>query len=265
MYTDEDIERLKLLRRCVNNGRRISDVAALPTDALLALAAEDDQERPAVTYPVPPVGSNVEGILAECVAAMESLDRERLERALNEAKISLSSPALRQQVISPLLETIGNRWQEGSLRIMHEHMASTIVRSFLASLRNGHHHPSAPKIVLSTPPGQAHEMGAMMAAATADELGWSVCYLGPNLPAEEIAAAVRMTGAQVVALSVMYRDNDSHVLQELSRIRRFVDPSVPVLVGGRSVPALQTRIEATGCVVTPSIEEFQEQLTSFVR
>jgi methanogenic corrinoid protein MtbC1 len=48
---------------------------------------------------------------------------------------------------------------------------------------------SAPKILVTTPQGQLHELGALIVSAVASTEGWNVTYLGPNLPAEEIVGA----------------------------------------------------------------------------
>lgn len=263
LYSDDDLERLKLLRSCVNGGRRIGDVARLPNEELRQLIAADTPEVPAAK----PVRKSDNGdtaasrLLAESLDALESLDKARLEGALKEASIEMSSPHLRNGVIVPLLETIGERWRDGSMRIAQEHLASAIVRSFLSSLRNGRH-AHAKRIVITTPAGQLHELGALMAAAAADEAGWNAFYLGPNMPAEEIAAAVRELGASAVALSVIYQDGEQHVTEELRKIRSYVDDDVAVFVGGRASSNLERLISDLDIFVNRAIDGFQNQLVS---
>lgn len=50
LYTDADIDKLRLLKRAVATGRRISDVAALSLEELKALTQEDRVE----TVPLAP-------------------------------------------------------------------------------------------------------------------------------------------------------------------------------------------------------------------
>jgi methanogenic corrinoid protein MtbC1 len=74
------------------------------------------------------------------------------------------------------------------------HLASAIVRSFVGSLNGAFNTLSlAPAIVVTTPAGQLHEIGALLAAAAAASDGGHVTYLGPSLPASEIAAAAAQT------------------------------------------------------------------------
>jgi methanogenic corrinoid protein MtbC1 len=264
LYSDQDIEKLRLLRRALAGGRRISDVAALSIEALRGLVAGDREEPaaeilPANELPAPRTVSP-EALLAEAIEALEALDRRGLERALAEASVQLSAPDVRQRIIVPLLDTIGRRWQDGSLRIVHEHLASTIVRSFMTASRNGHNREHAPRIVITTPAGQHHELGAMMAAAIADESGWDVYYLGANLPAEEIAAAVRQLGAHAIALSVVYRDGD-HSGEEILRLRELVG-DVPIFVGGRASDAFCSKLTHAGIACPPDLSAFRTELQS---
>ena len=268
LYTDEDIERLRLLKRAVTGGRRISDVAGLDTDRLRAIVAEDARETPAgnAARLAAERGGRVDPrvMLEDALAALEQLDRHRLEYVLNDASVELSGAAFRQQLIVPLLDIIGARWEEGSLRIVHEHLASTIVRSFLAAPKNGHDRRHAPRIVITTPAGQHHELGALMAAAVAEEIGWDVHFLGANLPAEEVAGAVRQIGATAVALSVCYRENDAHVVEELRRVRHLVDRAVPVFAGGRAALALREKLIENGLRCPADLAEFRTDLQNAI-
>jgi len=268
LYSDEDIERLRLLKRCVSAGRRISDVAARTREELEALVAEDDS---ASAWPVPsprPAPRRAaagEEFVAAALEAVVALDRDRVEELLSEAAVSMSAPSLRREVIVPLLDRIGERWREGTLRIVHEHMAAAIVRTFIGSLRNGHGRANAPRLIATTPAGQRHELGALVAAAAADEAGWSVYYLGPDLPAEEIAAAARQLDARAIAISIVYRDNDFRVIEELSKLRDFVGDSARIIVGGRAAAPVRGRIEALGLELVEDLAEFQDRLAALDR
>jgi DNA-binding transcriptional MerR regulator len=48
LYSDRDIERLRLLRRATGAGRRISQIAGLATEELAALVKEDEREEAVV-------------------------------------------------------------------------------------------------------------------------------------------------------------------------------------------------------------------------
>ncbi len=262
LYTDEDVERLRLLKQAVCAGRRISDVADLEISALRALVSEDSLQATADAAPID--AAKPRELLKEAIEALENLDRYRLHRVLSDASVEMSGPDFRQHLIVPLLSTIGQRWQEGSLRIVHEHLATTIIRSFFGTPRNPALTPRAPRIIVTTPAGQYHELGALMACAVAEEMGWDVVYLGTALPAEEIAAAVRQIGARAVALSLCYRESDSHTLEELSRLRRLLDDDIPIFVGGKAAGGMRERLGECGVNCPNDLNEFRAGLQIIV-
>jgi len=236
------------MKQAVDAGRRISDVADLNLEELRALIQEDWAALPPGASPQVPTGSlgqvSSQVYLDHCLKAVDTLDRARLEKLLDDAAMSFSRPVLRRDIIVPLLHTIGDRWRGGELRVVHEHMASAIVRSHLATLRDGFLIPeSAARLVVTTPAGQLHEFGALLVATAAVESGWDVIYLGPNLPAEEIATAAQLKQAKAVALSIIYPSHDPRLHEELRNLRRYLGKDLPILVGGRSAKAFKTVLE----------------------
>ena len=112
----------------------------------------------------------------------------------------------------------------------------------------------------TTPQGQLHELGAVMAAALAAEQGWRAVYLGPSLPAAEIAGIASQNKARAVALSIVYPDDDPNLERELRDLRRFLPQNVAVLVGGRAAEHYGTEIGAIGAVLIKDLAQLQAEL-----
>ena len=264
LYSAEDLERLTLLRRATLAGRGIGQVAKLPTSKLRQLVAEDDAARAMAHPPAAARQPRSEGgqkFLDACYAAAERLDSNAFQAALDRASVSLSRPALMEEVIVPLMHRIGDAWRGGKLRPAHEHLASALVRSFVGGLDGAFHAAEdAPELVVTTPAGQLHEIGALLAAVTAASEGWRATYLGPSLPSEEIAAAVRQKGARAVALSLIYPVDDPHMRAELARLAQLLGPSIPILVGGRAAPSYRSFIEEAGARYLPDIQSLRSEL-----
>lgn len=132
-YSDLDVERLSLLGRLTAADHRIGDVANLPLADLRQLVGE--LQIPATVRPIGAIPAPVDAAahLGQAMQAVAALDPAALENVLTRASLVLGRTALRQELIQPLLERIGDQWRDGSLRIAHEHMASTIVHAFLAT------------------------------------------------------------------------------------------------------------------------------------
>ncbi|MFO7652379.1 MAG: MerR family transcriptional regulator [Candidatus Krumholzibacteriia bacterium] len=262
LYSDLDVQRLRLMKRLVEGRRRISDVARLGLDELKALVREDEREAvvPARTRPRPPVGT-LQQLLKDAVDAAVALDRQRLEQVLQDAAVAFAPGQVRRELLVPLMESIGDRWQEGSLRVVHEHMASAIVRTILASIAQRQAADAAPVVVATTPAGQRHEIGALLAAAAASEMGWDVLYLGPDLPAEEIAAAAVQRAARAVMLSIVHPANDPRLPDQLRQVRRYLGTGYPLLVGGRAVGSYREVLDEIDAVVVEDLGDLNVWLT----
>lgn len=199
--------------------------------------------------------------MIRCLRAIRAMDGEALEDALATAAAELSMPVLFEQVLMPLLDMIGKEWREGTLRASHEHMATALVRSFLSGLRASYVAPSAgPDVIVTTPAGQLHELGALVVAIIAAREGWRVTYLGPNLPAEEIAAAARQRNAAAVALSLIYPADDPALPEELRKLRRMLPPGTAILVGGRAARAYLPALEEIDAVPVLDLDTLHAKL-----
>jgi methylmalonyl-CoA mutase cobalamin-binding subunit len=186
-------------------------------------------------------------LLEECIAAVKALDSNALEDGFQRAATALGSQGLLQQVIAPLAEIIGESWRNGVITAAHEHFASAVIRVVLGrAARPFAGEEGAPVLVVATPSGQLHELGALLAGAAAANLGWHVTYLGASLPAPEIAGAARQNRARAVALSLVYPEDDPCLEGELARLRELLPPGTVLLVGGRAMPAYRGTLEKIG-------------------
>ena len=230
-YSEEDILRLDLLRQCTEAGHSIGQIAGLPTEQLANLAAKMQAGR-IDNYGAAEVDKEEDKFSAHvdlCIEATTDMDDRKLEECLIRAAVAFSRPALIGKVIQPFIEKLGELWQDGKLRIMHEHLASEVVRRHLESMIDNAMLPeTAPRLVVTTPAGQIHELGALLAGAAASSCGWLVTYLGPNLPAEEIAAAIGHFRTEYLLLSIVYPPDDPKVNGELVRLRKAVGSSVSI-------------------------------------
>ncbi|MFH2056148.1 MAG: cobalamin-dependent protein, partial [bacterium] len=159
------------------------------------------------------------------------------------------------------MHEVGDRWRNGELKVVHEHMASAVVRSLLGHLAgSGPASATAPRIVVTTPQGQQHEFGALIATITAVSHGWRALYLGPALPAEDIAAAVNRSGATAVALSLVYPSDDPTLGAELQRLRKLTGAEMPLVVGGRAARYYATILREIKAIVPDGLQQYADEL-----
>jgi methylmalonyl-CoA mutase cobalamin-binding subunit len=190
-----------------------------------------------------------ETIIDDSLKAIRALNTAEFDEVLSKGIVALGQHGLLEKVIGPLAWQLGELWREGEILAAHEHFASTVIRNFLG--RNSKPfttNSNAPVLVVTTPAGQLHELGAVMVAAAAGDLGWRVVYLGPSLPAADISAAAIQNQARAVALSIVYPEDDPNLPAELVNLRKYLPGETHILAGGRAAAAYAdalSQIEAT--------------------
>jgi DNA-binding transcriptional MerR regulator/methylmalonyl-CoA mutase cobalamin-binding subunit len=267
LYAEEDIRRLDLLKALTDAGHSISRVARLDTAELSDMARREKQAGTNLFYGSerPPQQLASQDYRDHCLAAVVNLEPDRLERIYDQAAVDLSRSGLIKEVVVPLFEAVGDLWRDGSLKILNEHMATSVTRTFLMNMvRSTAISDSAPRIVIATTAGQWHDTGALAVAVMAAEYGWRPLYFGPDLPAEEIAAAVKHCGARAVAVSVTHALQQVSLAEELRKLRRYIGDSVGFFVGGRAVGAYAKILEELNAVYIESIDHLGDALTSFL-
>jgi methylmalonyl-CoA mutase cobalamin-binding domain/chain len=261
-YTDEEVSRLNLLRRATEAGHSIGAIAGLDDNRLNQLATEVS---PGVEQTGQARGksNSAGGLVEECIEAARMLDSHGLEDVLQRGAIALGHRGLLEHVIAPVAQAIGDLWRDGTITAAHEHFASAAIRAFLGHAARPFALPAnAPNLVVATPTGQLHELGAILVAAAASNLGWRVTYLGTSLPAAEIAGSAAQNNARAVALSIVYPGDDEHLPDELERLRRYLTPDVKIIVGGRASAAYGDAILRIGALHSPDLKTFCDQLDS---
>lgn len=265
LYSQADIERLSLLREITQAGHSIGQVARLPIEKLRELA--DSAGRTVAGMPKatgPEVPSD--GARESCMAAIESLDGPALEGALMDAARRMGVQGVLSRLVSPLVQEVGDRWRDGQLTAAHEHFASGVMRNFLSNLSKPFAASrSAPLLVVATPAGQLHELGALLAGALAANLGWKVTHLGASLPAVEIAGAAVQQGARAVALSIVYPEDDETLAAELRILRDALPESVALVVGGRAMPSYRSALGTVGAVLAEDLADLGDVLDGLRR
>ena len=244
VYSSSEVQRLDLLRRATELGHSIGNIARLAPESLAKLL-----ENQSIALEDGPTGGKSTGsskngspptddthqLVETCMSHIRNLDHLALEKVLATAMVSLGHQGMLQKLVAPLAFRIGEEWRMGDLKVAHEHFASAVIRTFLWSAsRPFSPSDSSPNLIVATPSGQHHELGAVMVAAVARNRGWHVTYLGTCLPSAEIAGAAIQNGSKAVLLSVVYPEDDANLPAELRNLRKLLPNDVKILVGGRA-------------------------------
>ncbi len=258
LYSSEDVQKLHLLRRVTEAGCTISRVAGLSIDQLNEIANAREpasQDAHAVNL------EESQDPLAACLAAVQEMDLATLDEVLSRSGAVLGHQRVIDEIILPLLHVTGDLWAHGQIRAANEHMASAVIRSYLGEIIASYQaRQNARVIIVTTPAGQLHEFGALISAVSATSSGWKPIYLGPNLPAEEIAGAAIKLRADAVALSIIFPCDDPRLLTEIPKIRKLLPASVRVYAGGQVSEQVSRAFAANGIHWVPNMTDFRKSL-----
>jgi MerR family transcriptional regulator, light-induced transcriptional regulator len=257
-YSEKDIEKLKLLKEAVDRGNSIGNIAHLSIESLKEMLASFGNVKENNTAIAG--HDQADRYLQKCIKAVEDFDYRNLENFLIRSSIELSHPLLIDEVVIPLLRTVGENWQKGTLRIAQEHLASAVIRTFLYNLRDSYKptdHSS--KILITTPVGQQHEFGALIASLVASAEGWEAVYLGPDLPTTEIAATAILLKPKIVALSIVYSAEDEQLNKEIEKLK-YLPENIKVIIGGAGSGFYRKTIESINAVLLDDFVSFRNYL-----
>ena len=256
VYSDEDVHRLGLFRRLTQTGHAISTIAHLQNSELETMCRREANDFAEVS-----LESSDDALIKALLHAVSEMDRLGLEETLRKSAVTFGAHGLLERVIGPLTERIGELWRTGEFSAAHEHFASVVIREYLwTAVRPFAPTQNAPAIIVTTPNGQLHELGAVMVAAAASDVGWNTIYLGPSLPPGEIASAAVKNKARAVALSIVYPLDDPHLGKELQSLRKHLPAQTALIVGGRGAPAYAEVLEEIGALQPATLRELYDLL-----
>ncbi|MGA3370969.1 MAG: MerR family transcriptional regulator [Terracidiphilus sp.] len=254
VYGAGEIRRLILLREAVAHGHAIGQVAGLDDGALEKLLL-----RPATTTNASVPGRiehPASDALVPIVAAIESFDYAAANLHLGRLAVLLPVSKLVSEVVLPLMQSVGERWEGGTLSIAQEHMTSSILRNLLGGLvRLGTSSTPSRRILFATPSGELHEFGILAAAMLAVADGFEVLYLGPSLPALEIVAAAERTSPRAVVVGIKASEPTQATFEELRILAVKLPKAVELWLGGSNV---KTALSSIGNARTIALEDFSE-------
>lgn len=164
----------------------------------------------------------------------------KLLNHLKKAGYSLSKQM--DEVIAPIMRTVGEAYLRGELSIGNEHRITYLMRDLLVRMSaapalntNGVPEESQPpRAILGCIRSQAHELGCLMAKLVLESHGWEVIYLGLNVPTEDFAKIQAEYQASIICIALMPPSTQPEVHHVIELLEQVYDRNVPyhLVLGG---------------------------------
>lgn len=236
-YPIDQVEKLMLLKRLLDQGHRPGRVVQLPIEELrqLNVKASDENE---ITSSHGSVISQDEMTRYLDLLRSHQTEALRIELSTTMMKIGLNRFVI--ELVAPLIKNIGEYWADGKIEIHEEHLITEqikhLLRTAISSVPRGHagHNEdlARPRILLTTFPQEQHSLGLLMAEALMALEGCVCVSLGTQTPILEISQAARAQKVDIVALSFSSQINQNQVIDGLKELQSKLAPEVEVWAGG---------------------------------
>jgi DNA-binding transcriptional MerR regulator/methylmalonyl-CoA mutase cobalamin-binding subunit len=236
VYPPGQVDKLRLLKRLMDQGHRPGKIAERSIEQLQALA-EAGNGRPATAPMEGPPDAALRQFLQMIVE--HRVDDLRRELALLTVKAGLARFVT--DVIAPLTALVGEAWARGGLAIFEEHLYTESVQGVLRNAITSIPHPGdSPRVLLTTVPQEPHGLGVLMAEAMFALEGARCVALGVRTPVMEIVRGAESQRIDIVALSFSPVVNPYQVIESLKELRAQLPAATELWAGGSS-PVLQRR------------------------
>ena len=233
VYPPEQVDKLRLIRRLLDQGRRPSRIIAASAAELSVMLegslAEEGRH-------APPEHWN------ELLAALRHQDGVAVHSALQQLLLKQGLQQFVTRSLAPLADAVGQAWLRGELGVSGEHLFTEQVQNVVRAAIGARSAGGAPRILLTTPPNELHALGLLMAEAMLAPEGVHCISLGTQTPVPDILAAALAGRVDIVALSFSAAYPARQAMDVLHALRAALPPPVSLWAGGTAVREHQRKL-----------------------
>jgi DNA-binding transcriptional MerR regulator len=254
VYPIEQIQRLQVIRRLLDSGVRPGKIVGLPLDKLNSFAAPVCR---AATMEM-----DNDNAPQRLLSLLKAHRAEELHQRLVQQLMHLGLRQFILEVVVPLNGLVGNAWLAGAIDIFEEHLYTQQVQSLLQHAL-GALPPStlAPRVLLTTLPGEEHQLGMLMAHAFFAIDGAQCLSLGTQTPPSDILKAAVAYRVDIVGLSSTEASTARVTSAQLTLLREGLGRHVELWVGGAI--AIPNRQKVAGVRYVTDLRELPTALSQW--
>lgn len=160
-------------------------------------------------------------------------------------------------VFTESLRRVGQLWEQNKISVAQEHIATSITQYAIAAVypRMVPSEVNRGSMVVTGVAGELHQIGANLVADAMEANGWTVRFLGTNLPHSSVLATVEEISANVLCISTTILSNLPSVVDLIYAVRSKLKESAPrIILGGAAYRmATQFALEVGAAEVIPDL------------
>ncbi len=229
-YRANEVPRLRQMVRPVDAGHRPSEVAKMDRARLAQLVGEHTGG----------LRRHDEALIGQCIAAARAANEATILNILDNAFTRRPVMAVIAELISPLMQRVGQMWCDDQLSIYEEHfLTAAIERDLMRRWHDAQSTCSGASVLCMVPPSEQHVLGMHLGALILAQQGIPAIVLHAA-PLEQVVHAARSWEACGVLLSVSPAIPTEVARAYIDQVAEEVRP-LPVWVGGEDIGAEEAR------------------------
>ncbi len=255
LYPAEQVARLRLIKRLMDQGHRPGKLIAAPAEELTALAPR--RSRHVEKTPA----ADAKG-LTELLTLIKQHDAAGYLQAMQQCLARQGLQRFVQDTVAPLTRQVGEAWEDGSVEVFEEHLftelTKRLLRQAIAALPGG---ARSPRVLLTSLPDEPHILGLLMVEALFALEGAECIPLGTQMPLLEIGRAAEAHHADIVALSFSIAFPQRQIPGLLQQLRLVLPAGIELWAGGggiaRITPPAGVRLLQTLDIAIDALAEWR--------
>ena len=257
-YSLQDIDKLTLMVKAKEQGHSISQISKLSIAELKTLLKEPD------AILKKPIDNSYNQLINEIIEALENYQVIQYEELINRSFIAVDLLVFITEIISPLLNKVGEKWASNEISITQEHMISACIRHLLICSIN---HFSTNQydhcdFLFATPPKEDHDLGILICHLMAAKQNFNCRFVGANLPLDELQPMFYKIKPRVIVLGLTNMPTNSELMTQLQEtIEILSKENTEIWLGGCGAEHLFDYEQFPNCILINNFHEFNQLLT----
>ncbi|MEI8026949.1 MAG: MerR family transcriptional regulator [Pseudomonadota bacterium] len=250
LYSEDDLDRVRLIVTLVERGHGISQVATLPLEKLRTLVSKidsvyfEESVRDSLANGVSSqtFSKKISELVTKTILSLSSENPQDVRNSIKEARLVLNVEAFLFDFVTLLLHQIGEYCFHGKLRIWQEHQATEavmqelyVLSSEIRSMSIGVTRGPRPLLLITTIEGNHHKIATVIASIAANLAGLEAHFLGPHLPARDLSLAMKHYGAQCAVVGIQKLppgETQKTILEYATDLRNQLSDGEEIWIGG---------------------------------
>lgn len=277
-YPDDQLNRLRMIRRLLDADHRPGKVVSLPLEALQDLLSVQNardphpqikrkvQTRPKTNSVIEPdsFSKDNEDVW---VGWLKRDETHQIKQALQQNILMHGLGYVVENLAAPLCRLVGQAWMSGDISVYQEHLFTetlqSVLREAIASIdavvqTRG----CRPRVLLTTTPNELHSLGLLMVECHFALAACERFVLGTSTPISDIIQAVERLNIDVLAISYSPYASRKEVLDSLQQLRTHINDAVDIWVGGAGAYA-NRRLLPEGVALMRKASDVSDQVAAW--